>query len=179
MSQRSAERKRLRFVSDRMLGSLTRYLRFMGYDTLSANSLAEGNRREDTILLEIASRDGRVLLTRDRDLAGRGREGGAVLVESEDVLEQVRQLSGIGLIEPELRMTRCSLCNALLRRATRREVHEADYAPRQFPDLEFFWCPRCRRLYWMGSHGRSLQKRIEAGVQGCDEPGSAPERRPP
>ncbi|HOB07743.1 MAG TPA: Mut7-C RNAse domain-containing protein, partial [Methanoculleus sp.] len=31
MSRRSGER---RFLTDRMLGTLTRYLRFMGYDTL-------------------------------------------------------------------------------------------------------------------------------------------------
>jgi uncharacterized protein with PIN domain len=38
MSQQSTEQKR--FLADRMLGTLTRYLRFMGYDTMSANSIA-------------------------------------------------------------------------------------------------------------------------------------------
>ena len=41
------------FIADRMLGTLTRYLRFMGYDTTSANGIAEGNTKEDTLLLEI------------------------------------------------------------------------------------------------------------------------------
>ena len=31
-----------KFITDRMLGTLTRYLRFMGYDTTSANGLAGG-----------------------------------------------------------------------------------------------------------------------------------------
>jgi uncharacterized protein with PIN domain len=44
-----------RFITDRMLGTLTRYLRFMGYDTVSANDLYEGNRREDSLLLERAT----------------------------------------------------------------------------------------------------------------------------
>ncbi|MDD1677142.1 MAG: Mut7-C RNAse domain-containing protein, partial [Methanomicrobiales archaeon] len=55
-----------------MLGTLTRYLRFMGYDTLSANSLEGGNAAEDTVLLRIAENEGRILLTRDRELARRG-----------------------------------------------------------------------------------------------------------
>ncbi len=57
-----------------MLGTLTRYLRFMGYDTMSANSLSPGgSTREDTLLLEIAAGgDDRFLLTRDRELARRG-----------------------------------------------------------------------------------------------------------
>jgi len=43
----------LRFVADRMRPP-TRYLRFMGYDTLSASAFAEGNTREDTLLLSLA-----------------------------------------------------------------------------------------------------------------------------
>jgi|GEM_PF-4280056 len=58
-----------------MLGTLTQYLRFMGYDTRSANELKPGNSREDTELLELAERGDRILLTRDAELARRG--GGA------------------------------------------------------------------------------------------------------
>jgi uncharacterized protein with PIN domain len=152
----------VRFVADRMLGTLTRYLRFMGFDVLSANTLRPGNRREDTILLGIARHGRRILLTRDRELARRGGDQ-AVLMESEDVLDQVRQLMEAGLIDPDirLRMKRCSLCNACLRRASEEEIGSADYAPAQRDDLQFYWCPQCRKLYWMGSHGRKLSERLE------------------
>jgi len=103
-----------------MLGTLTRYLRFMGYDTMSANSLTPGSTREDTLLLEIASRDDRLLLTRDRELARRGGAQ-AVYIDSEEVMDQIRQVADLGLIEPTLRMSRCSLCNTRLRPATVRE----------------------------------------------------------
>ena len=43
-----------RFITDRMLGTLSRYLRFMGYNTVSANGFAEGNAKEDTLLLNLA-----------------------------------------------------------------------------------------------------------------------------
>ncbi|HDR72812.1 MAG TPA: hypothetical protein ENN85_02710 [Methanoculleus sp.] len=152
----------VRFLADRMLGTLTRYLRFMGFDVLSANSLRPGSRREDTTLLEIAGRGQRILLTRDRELARRGADR-AVLIESEDVLDQVRQLVRAGLIDPDirLRMRRCSLCNACLRRASEEEITRTEYAPAERTGLVFYWCPRCRKLYWMGSHGRNLSERLD------------------
>jgi uncharacterized protein len=86
-----------RFLADRMLGTLTRYLRFMGYDTISANGLSPGDSQEDTRLLDLAYRDHRILLTRDRELARRGGAQ-AVLVADGDVLTQIRQLSDRGLV---------------------------------------------------------------------------------
>ena len=64
-----------RFITDRMLGTLTRYLRFMGYNTVSANSgFEEGNAKEDTLLLACAEQEDRILLTRDTELAQRGKD---------------------------------------------------------------------------------------------------------
>ena len=143
-----------------MLGALPRYLRFMGYDTMSANSLSPGSTREDTLLLEIAAGDDRFLLTRDRELARRGGEQ-AVYIASEEIMAQIRQVADLGLIEPEIRMSRCSLCNTRLRPATVREIREARYAPRSTRGKEFSWCPACRKLYWMGSHGTSLERRLK------------------
>lgn len=146
-----------------MLGTLTRYLRLMGYDTLSANRLAPGNRSEDTLLLAIAEREGRLILTRDRELARRGNDR-ALLISGVDILDQVGQMVSAGHIGPDLalRMERCSLCNSLMRPAAAAEVASADYAPQDRSGLSFFWCPACRRLYWMGSHGRNLQERLDS-----------------
>ena len=149
-----------RFVADRMLGPLTRYLRFMGYDTLSANAFQQGDSREDTALLGIAEGEDRILLTRDRELARRAGDR-AVLIRSEQVMEQVQQMVSLGLIDPDLTMDRCGLCNCVLRPASGEEVDSAGYAPLQRGDLAFFWCEECRKLYWMGSHGRNLRDDLE------------------
>jgi uncharacterized protein len=148
-----------RFLADRMLGTLTRYLRFMGYDTISANGWSPGDPREDTKLLDLACHENRILLTRDHELARRGGEQ-ALLVEGEDVREQVGQLIGRGLISRRLLMSRCSLCNTLLRRATDEEIASASYAPKEKTGYTFFWCEECRRLYWNGSHQQRLRERI-------------------
>jgi uncharacterized protein len=142
-----------------MLGTLSRYLRFMGYNTLSANGFAEGNAKEDTLLLNLAIQEGRILLTRDAELAKRGKEQ-AVLVKSDDVMDQVRQLIDGRLIVRRVMMSRCSLCNTVLREATAAEILTADYAPRDKTGFIFFWCDQCNKLYWNGSHGRSISERI-------------------
>jgi len=147
------------FITDRMLGILTRYLRFMGYNTVSANGFEEGNAKEDTLLLACAEEENRILLTRDTELARRGKER-AVLVSSDEVLEQVQQLVDRGLIVRRLVMDRCSLCNTPLRTATEAETAGAEYAPRDSTGLSFFWCSQCSRLYWNGSHTQQLKVRI-------------------
>lgn len=153
-----------RFVADRMLGTLTRYLRFMGYDTISANGFREGNSHEDSLLLELAQNEHRILLTRDHELARRGKDL-AVLVTEGDVLTQVQQLIDLGLIKRRLLMSRCSLCNAVLREATENEIRSAGYAPRDKSGFAFLWCERCRKLYWNGSHGQRLFERIQVGLK--------------
>ena len=153
-----------RFIADRMLGTLTRYLRFMGYDTISANGFRSGNADEDTLLLTLAQHEHRILLTKDHELARRGKDL-AVLVTEGDVLEQVRQLVGLGLVERRLLMSRCSLCNTVLREAHTDEIDTAPYAPRDRNGYTFFWCERCGKLYWNGSHGKSLLQRIDAGLK--------------
>lgn len=154
----------MKFIADRMLGTLTRYLRFMGYDTLSANSLVPGNAREDTALLEISRKEDRILLTRDRELARRGGDR-AVYLSSEEVMDQVRALSSQGFITPVLVMDRCSLCNTRLRPATEAEIRSADYTPEEKDGLEFFLCPACRKVYWMGSHGRNLRDSLAKNLE--------------
>ena len=153
-----------RFLADRMLGTLTRYLRFMGYDTISANGFSPGDAQEDSRLLELAKNEHRILLTRDHELARRGNDR-AVLVTEGDVLAQVQQLVDIRLIERRLTMSRCSLCNTVLREAREDEIRSAGYAPRNRNGFAFLWCERCRKLYWNGSHGQHLFERLNGGLK--------------
>ncbi len=147
-----------RFLVDRMLGPLVRYLRFLGYDTLAATELGPGGPDEDTVLLRRAVDEGRVLLTRDHELARRG----GILVPGRDVLEQVAALTRSDLVEPVLRLTRCSVCNFPLRPASTSEIAAAPYAPFKPGETEFFWCDPCGHLYWFGSHAADLAARLRS-----------------
>ncbi len=44
-------------------------------------------------------------------------------------MEQICQMIDRDLITRRVMMTRCSLCNTVLRSATREEIDDADYAP--------------------------------------------------
>jgi uncharacterized protein with PIN domain len=155
----SSEPPEPKFVVDRMLGTLTRYLRLMGYDSKSATELAEGNPKEDSLLLELAFNEKRLLLTKDAELARRGQEQ-AILIGPDDVIAQLRQLIDSGIIKNRLTMSRCSICNTELREANTCEIENADYAPKDWRNLSFFWCETCKKLYWNGSHGKQLEKRM-------------------
>jgi uncharacterized protein with PIN domain len=147
------------FLCDQMLGSLARWLRFLGYDTLYPEAMP------DTDVLRLAVKEGRMLLTRDRRLAQRARSR-AVLLTSLELDEQILQLrEAIGLdMEGPGRMMRCPKCNAVLAAVSKEEVERIacdrrSGAPGEaIPDgvlgrQEEFWrCPGCGQVYWHGSH---------------------------
>jgi len=142
-----------RFVVDGMLGSLARWLRILGYDTDYVNQ------RDDPELVRIARAEDRVLLTRDRELAGR-RGVRTLLVESQLLDDQLAQVTAVFPLPPGSRRGRCSVCNTLLVEATREEVaHRVPrYVLRRHP--HFQRCPGCDRVYWQGSHWRNMQARL-------------------
>lgn len=53
----------MKFLCDKMLGTLAKWLRIYGFDTFYANSEID-----DEGLMEIAKKEKRVLITRDKDL---------------------------------------------------------------------------------------------------------------
>jgi uncharacterized protein with PIN domain len=62
---RQAPLRELRFVADAHLGGLARLLRMLGFDTLYSNAIT------DEEIRDLAQADGRIVLTRDRDLLKR------------------------------------------------------------------------------------------------------------
>jgi len=137
-----------------MLGTLAKWLRFLGYDTAYPGPL------DDTALLEQAKKEGRVLLTRDRQLAGRTSGGLGIRSDQlEEQLEEVRRAFGITAQDA---LSRCSVCNAEITRLPPEE------AKGKVPDAvlarhtEFWRCPDCERVYWKGSHFEALERQIAA-----------------
>jgi uncharacterized protein len=140
------------FVCDHMLGTLAKWLRFLGNDVAYPGPL------EDDALKAMVEREGRVLLTRDRELSGRA--AGALYVTSDDLDEQLLQVLVHFQLEGELSMTRCSLCNTPLREVPKAEVR-GKVPDGVFERQEEFWrCDTCGRLYWQGSHWENMTARM-------------------
>jgi len=136
----------------------------MGYDCTSANDLPEGNPREDTEILTIAEREKRFILTQDAELARRGG-GLALRLVPSDLAGQIIQLVKAGLIIPEIRLTRCSRCNAPLKEGLAPENHD----PLIPPDTPLTYCPVCSRQYWEGTHARNLRSQLAQILNEIDE----------
>lgn len=142
-----------RFIADHMLGSLARWLRNLGYDTIYPGPL------DDEELRAMALREGRTLLTRDWELGQ--RTPGAVTIASDDLDEQLRQVVADLGLTVDHPMTRCSLCNVLLVEANSDEAGAAVPSGVLDRHREFWRCPSCGRFYWQGTHWKSMMERVE------------------
>jgi len=143
-----AEPADVKFAADLNLGTLARWLRIIGYDTCFDRG--EVNRE----FLRRAQQEGRIVLTRKRDMAGRQFRGRLVVVENDHVRRQLAEvMDKLGLrLDLERFFRRCSLCNALLTDVPAIEVEGLvpDYVYHQ--SGPFRKCPACGKVYWSGAH---------------------------
>ncbi|MDO9098492.1 MAG: Mut7-C RNAse domain-containing protein [Candidatus Methanoperedens sp.] len=154
----------MKFIADRMLGRLARWLRLFGYDTLEIRK----QENEDEKLLELAETEGRILVSRDMLLIRKAVKRGirAYLIQSSEIMEQLREMQGEFGISIEPQMDRCTLCNSVIRKARTEDmeiIRAKDYV---YPDrlgsgLEFWLCDKCGQVYWQGKHWENIMGRVE------------------
>jgi uncharacterized protein with PIN domain len=143
------------FIADVMVGKLARWLRVLGVDVLYSN------RFEDDELIRIAEAEDRVILTRDRGLAGRRLKAHCLLIESDDYREQVRQVINTFALKNFNTLSRCIECNGLLRNVNKEEVFEKVPPFVYLTNERFAVCPSCSRVYWPGTHAADMLKRLD------------------
>ena len=147
----------MKFLVDRMLGKLAKQLRMLGYDTVYHQG---GDFSE---LIQVARQQGRTILTRKSDVHP-GRPEDTILTISEDnpnlqMKALVRQ-GGISLDETRP-FSRCLLCNDLLMNISRTEAEGKVPEYVLSHQKQFVQCPKCRRIYWKGSHQEKMEKWME------------------
>jgi uncharacterized protein with PIN domain len=150
---------RMRFVADAHLGGLARLLRMAGFDTIYDNSI------HDDEIEERAIEDGRVVLTRDRELLKRRGVGYGCYVRALHAQEQLREVfERYGLAERARPFTLCLHCNAPLRSVPKAEVLERlPPTVRELHD-EFSTCAVCHRVFWKGSHWKRMAGMLDAAM---------------
>jgi uncharacterized protein len=148
--------RRTRFVLDVHLGTLARYLRLLGFDTLYRNDY------DDHEIVRLAHAQSRIILTRDKGLLKHGAVTRGRWIRHTQPLEQLREtLAAFDLAASARPFTRCALCNGGLRPLARRSV--ASLVPARVRERhdKFSRCTLCGRIYWPGTHTIRLRKALQ------------------
>ena len=142
-----------RFVIDANLGQLARYLRLLGFDVLYRNSFT------DREVARIASRERRIVLTRDRALLQHKIITRGYFVRAVKPREQVREiLSRLDLYGALRPFTRCLRCNGELEDVDKNAVlHQLEPKTKKYYHC-FRRCKACGQAYWKGSHFNRMEK---------------------
>lgn len=154
---------RLRFVTDGMLGKLTRWLRMLGHDVAYSSSL------NDEQLIEIAKGERRVLLTRDLQLYQQATTQGVDSFFVEETTE-AKKLAGLAKrfnlkLEIDITTSRCPKCNTQIRLVPKEKV--VGRVPKTTASYyhEFWECPGCGQIYWQGAHWKRISKTLREAKQ--------------
>jgi len=146
---------RLKFITDGMLGELTRWLRMLGHDVKYSRSL------DDERLIKIAKGERRILLTRDLELYRQAMVQGinAFFVERATKAKKLANLARRFNLKLEFDVTvsRCPKCNTRIRPVPKERITgRVPETTATYYD-EFWECPGCEQIYWQGAHWGRIQ----------------------
>jgi uncharacterized protein with PIN domain len=145
--------RRTRFVLDVHLGTLARYLRLLGFDTLYRNDY------DDHEIVRLAHAQSRIILTRDKGLLKHGAVTRGRWIRHTRPLEQLRETLGAFDLAGSARpFTRCAVCNGSLRSLAQRSVGNLVPARVRERHDKFARCTVCGRIYWPGTHMMRIRK---------------------
>jgi len=155
----------LKFIVDQNVGKLAKWLRIMGYDAAFFNG------SNDSHMVAIALKEGRIILTKDTQIMKRrvvtsGRLK-AIFIEADEPEQQMRQLIGELNLDGWFRpFALCLECNQPLVERSKEEV-KGLVPPYVFQTQnQYMECPACHRIYWRGTHWRAMTRRLEKFFEG-------------
>ncbi len=148
--------RRPQFVADAHLGGLARLLRMAGFDTLF------DNRYRDREIADIALRQGRIVLTRDRELLKLRSITHGCYVRALQPAQQLREImERLDLARNIRPFSLCLVCNAPLRTIDKARVLERLPPSVRDSHDRFTTCDVCHRVFWQGSHWRRMQALLD------------------
>jgi len=153
---RDAPLRTIRFVLDAQLGTLARYLRLCGFDSLYRNDFA------DEEVARVSADEHRILLTRDRGVLKRRVVTHGYFVRNDDPRDQLAEVfARLDLYDRASPFTRCARCNGVLEDIDKeRIIDRLEPLTRHYHD-RFRICRDCGRLYWEGSHVAHIERLLE------------------
>ena len=144
----------MRFICDEMFGSLARWMRIIGKDTLYLRDVV------DDKIIEVATAEGRFLLTRDKEL--HRRYPYSLYINENDLDKQLSIVIDSLDLEIECERGRCTVCNGELQESKKADVKE-DVPEFTFSNQErFYRCQDCKKVYWRGSHWENIRNGLNS-----------------
>ena len=147
-------------LCDAMLGGLARWLRAAGYDAEFTYGIA------DRSLIRRADQMGAIILSSDGQLFERNiiRHGTIKALFVPRGMGKQEQLSFVleKLKLPVRPQPRCMTCGGELAEVEKDAVRD-EVPPKAHAACECFWrCRRCDKIFWRGTHWRSISKVLAA-----------------
>ena len=153
-------KKEISFLLDVHLGTLARYLRMAGFDTLY-----KSKDYGDAFLAEFSSIHNHIMLSRDIGLLKRAKVEFGHWVRNTDPMEQFKEIVKLYNLQEHFNpMGRCIVCNEKINRVNKTDIKE--FVPLKVYKWkeEFFQCSGCLKVYWEGSHHKKMMKQLEETV---------------
>lgn len=151
----------MKFYVDQTLGTLAKWLRLLGFDTEPIQLPPRGQARLP------GRQPGVYFLSRQAAWAARQPRPDLLVLTASDVEGQCMEVCRRLQLTPETwqPLQRCSDCNEPLQTLPhdQAEGRVPDYIFAQHRD--FRTCPRCRRVFWDGTHQRRIRQRWQELVQ--------------
>ena len=155
----------MRFVVDRHLGRLAKWLRTMGYD-----AFYDVNCRTEDLLRECAKPDTAFVTTAGRHAPVVAAARMFIVPKDQTALQLQSLVCAAQLDAGSGLFTRCVICNVPVQRVD-KGVCAGKVPDKIFQQYDQFTrCPACGRIYWEGTHTRRLRVALQNMLmEGGDE----------
>ena len=146
----------MKFIVDRMLGSLSTWMRVLGFD---AAYFPEAYSRK---IIQRSLSEQRIIITRNQRVSAK-RSFGLIRITSNYVEEQITQvLRDAKLTAKKNKLfSRCTYCNNPVSLVSKRAVYGKVPAYVYKTCASFSTCVECHRIYWKGTHNTLLIEHLE------------------
>lgn len=144
-----------KFILDVHLGTLAKYLRMFGFDTLYQNNY------NDDEIINISLDERRTILTKDKGILKHSRVNRGYYIRNSNPEKQLIEiLDRFDLKNSFNEFTRCLDCNTLLSKIEKDKI--AGRLPQKVKERqnEFYICNGCNKIYWPGSHYLKMRELI-------------------
>ena len=145
-----------KFILDVHLGTLAKYMRMLGLDTLYQNNY------KDEEIVTVSLIEKRTILTRDRGILKRSDVTRGYWIRNTKTDEQIIEVIKRFDLKAQMKeLSRCLLCNSLLRKIPKEKI--IDRLPKKVIEYqkEFYYCRNCDKVFWKGSHYTKMKGIIE------------------